>query len=88
MGDDGRVVGDPTEVLTRSGGSSYVSLTGDVPTTEVASEPPTDATAPVAPRRVAAGVDSASSAGSRSPIAVVAGVLTGSASESPPAANS
>jgi hypothetical protein len=28
MGDDGRVVGDPTEVLTRSGGSSYVSLTG------------------------------------------------------------
>ena len=37
MGDDGRVVGDPTEVLTRSGGSSYVSLTGDVPADEVGS---------------------------------------------------
>jgi hypothetical protein len=46
MGDDGRVTGDPTEVLTRSGGSSYVSLTVEVPTSETASAPAMDATAP------------------------------------------
>ena len=49
MGDDGRVVGDPTEVLTRSGGSSYVSLSGDAPTAEVGGEPAIDGAAPVRP---------------------------------------
>jgi hypothetical protein len=38
MGDDGRVVGDPTEVLTRSGGSSFVSLTGGTPAAVLESE--------------------------------------------------
>ena len=35
MGDDGRVAGDPAEVLIRSGGSSYVSLTGEAMAVEV-----------------------------------------------------
>ena len=75
MGDDGRVLGDPTEVLTRSGGSSYVSLTGAQPTTESADEPATDGGAPVAaaaPKRRFGYVGWIALA-----VAVVAAVLTG-----------
>ena len=46
MGDDERVLGDPTEVLTRSGGSTYVSLTVDVPSTEVGSDTTDQPSAP------------------------------------------
>ena len=74
MGDDGRMVGDPTEVLTRSGGSSYVSLAADAPTIDAVSEPPTDAAAhaphPPAPRlRIIGWLALA--------LAVIAGVLAG-----------
>ena len=75
MGDDGRVVGDPTEVLTRSGGSSYVSLTGESPTADVESEPAMGGAAPSVPSspkrrfRFVGWVALAA--------AVIAGVLTG-----------
>lgn len=75
MGDDGRVVGDPTEVLTRSGGSSYVSLTGDAPTAEVGGESGMGDAAPVrptSPRRRFRSVGWLALAA-----AVIAGVLTG-----------
>ena len=75
MGDDGRVVGDPTEVLTRSGGSSYVSLTGDSPPVETPSELKTDDDAqaePSPPRSRLRFVGWAALA-----VAGIAGVLTG-----------
>ena len=79
MGDDERVLGDPTEVLTRSGGSTYVSLTVDVPWTEVDSNTADRQSAPTAsspvaspPKRRVRFVGWAALA-----VAVVAGVLTG-----------
>ena len=75
MGDDGRVIGDPTEVLTRSGGTSYVSLTGDAPTAEAVDTPATGETAPAessSPMRRFRFVGWIALAA-----AVVAGVLTG-----------
>lgn len=79
MGDDGRVVGDPTEVLTRSGGSTYVSLTVEMPSTEVVSDtadqpsaPAASAPAAASPKRRARFVGWAALAA-----AIVAGVLTG-----------
>ena len=75
MGDDGRVVGDPTEVLTRSGGSSYVSLTGNAPQAESPSElvEGDDAQAePLSPRSRVRFVGWVALA-----VAVIAGVLTG-----------
>ena len=79
MGDDGRVVGDPAEVLTRSGGSTYVSVPVDVPLTEVGRDTADQQTAPAAwapepssPKPRSRFVGWAALA-----VAVVAGVLTG-----------
>jgi hypothetical protein len=75
MGDDERVVGDPTEVLTRSGGSSYVSLTVDLPAAGVdieASSGDADVTASPPPRSRLRFVGWAALA-----VAAIAGVLTG-----------
>ena len=75
MGDDGRVVGDPTEVLTRSGGSSYVSLTDNTPTTEVEHESAIGGGTPTMPQSPKGRFRFVGWAALAA--AVVAGVLTG-----------